>query len=60
MSLTVNDVGDDDDGTTRFAVNIIPHTAAHTTLGELTPGSPVNLEIDVIARFLQRMHATRV
>ena len=59
-SLTVNDVNDDDGDGTRVAVNIIPHTAAHTTLGSLAAGSAVNVEIDVISRYLQRMAASRM
>lgn len=39
----------------RFSVAVIPHTLAHTTLGELRAGSPVNLEQDVIARWVERM-----
>ena len=54
VSLTVNDVLDSP-GETRFAVNIIPHTWAVTTLGELAEGREVNLEIDVLARYLKRM-----
>ena len=54
VSLTVNDVRDTDDGT-HFSVNIIPHTWAVTTLGALAPGSQVNLEIDILARYLARM-----
>ena len=54
VSLTVNSVEDRGD-LTRFTVNIIPHTADHTTLGALTAGASVNLEIDVLARYLQRM-----
>jgi riboflavin synthase len=54
VSLTVNDVRDAEDGT-HFSVNIIPHTAAMTTLGGLAAGSHVNLEIDVLARYLARM-----
>jgi riboflavin synthase len=50
VSLTVNEV----EGC-RFGVNIIPHTWEVTTLGELTPGSRVNVEIDVIARYLDRL-----
>jgi riboflavin synthase len=42
-----------------FGVNIIPHTAAVTTFGDLRPGAQVNLEIDVLARYLQRMEALR-
>ncbi len=54
VSLTVNEVADHSDGA-QFAVNIIPHTAAHTTLGGLGAGDAVNLEIDVLARYLGRM-----
>jgi riboflavin synthase len=39
----------------RFDVNIIPHTHQVTTLGELRPGDGVNIEIDVIARYLDRL-----
>jgi riboflavin synthase len=59
VSLTVNEVSDQDDGTTRFAINLIPHTQAVTTLGTLAPHSQVNIEIDVLARYLQRMEAYR-
>ena len=54
VSLTVNDVRDAEDGT-HFSVNIIPHTAAVTTLGALVTGGSVNLEIDILARYLARM-----
>ncbi len=50
VSLTVNHVQDDS-----FDVNLIPHTMQHTTLQYLTAGSPVNLEIDQIARYVERM-----
>ena len=59
VSLTVNEVVDQDDGTTHFAINLIPHTQAVTTLGALAPGQQVNIEIDVLARYLQRMEAYR-
>ena len=59
VSLTVNDVADEPDGTARFALNIIPHTAEVTTLGTLREGDSVNLEIDVLARYLQRMQSLR-
>lgn len=59
VSLTVNEVADQDDGTAHFAINLIPHTQAVTTLGALTQGQAVNLEIDVLARYLQRMEAVR-
>ena len=58
VSLTVNEVADDDRAT-RFAVNLIPHTRAATTLGDLTDGATVNIEIDVLARYLQRMEHYR-
>lgn len=57
VSLTVNEVADQADGTCHFALNIIPHTAQVTTLGQLAPGRQVNLEIDVLARYLQRMQS---
>ena len=59
VSLTVNEVRDAEDGSTHFAVNIIPHTAQHTTLGELSQGRQLNVEVDVIARYIDRMLATR-
>lgn len=59
VSLTVNDVADQPDGTCHFMLNIIPHTADVTTLGALVPGGKVNLEIDVLARYLQRMQSLR-
>jgi len=49
ISLTVNAVGRGD-----FAVNIIPHTLVATTLGDLSPGAAVNLEIDLLARYVAR------
>ena len=59
VSLTVNEVRDAEDGNTHFAVNIIPHTAQHTTLGDLKAGQQLNVEIDVLARYLDRMLAAR-
>ncbi len=53
VSLTVNEVAG-----RRFGVNIIPHTWKVTTLGELKPGSKVNLEIDVLARYAARWRET--
>ena len=53
VSLTVNEVEDD-----VFGVNIIPHTWEVTTLGQLTTGSRVNLEIDMLARYLARWRET--
>ena len=59
VSLTVNEVRDAGDGTTHFTVNIIPHTAQITTFGEIAAGRQLNVEIDVIARYLERMIAAR-
>ena len=59
VSLTVNDVKEADDGTTHFAVNIIPHTAQNTTLGGIGAGRQLNVEIDVLARYIDRMLAVR-
>ena len=57
VSLTVNDVTDQADGTAHFTLNVIPHTRAMTTLDEAVAGRPVNLEIDILARYLARMQA---
>jgi len=54
VSLTVNRVDDLPDGC-EFSVNLIPHTLQHTTLGSLAVGQRVNLEIDLIARYVERM-----
>ncbi|HEY3184676.1 MAG TPA: riboflavin synthase [Gaiellaceae bacterium] len=51
-SLTIADL--DDEG---FAVALIPHTLAETTLGALAPGDPVNLEADVLAKYVERLLA---
>lgn len=59
VSLTVNAVDDHADGSCTFHLNLIPHTAEVTTLGDLATGDGVNLEIDVLARYLQRMQSLR-
>jgi riboflavin synthase len=59
VSLTVNEVAESEDGAVQFSVNIIPHTAEKTTFGEIVPGPQLNVEIDVIARYLERMLAAR-
>src|SRR3954454_6317752 len=59
VSMTVNEVRDADDGSTHFSVNVIPHTARHTTLGELRQGQQLNVEVDVLARYIDRMLAAR-
>jgi riboflavin synthase len=53
VSLTVNTVKDQ-----IFAVNVIPHTQALTTLGKLEINDPVNLEIDMLARYVARLTET--
>ena len=50
VSLTVNDRS-----RAHFGVNLVPHTLGVTTLGGLVPGAPVNLEVDLVARYLERL-----
>jgi riboflavin synthase len=54
ISLTVASLGDNG-----FAVAVIPHTLAVTTLGTKGPGDPVNLEVDVVAKYVERLMATQ-
>ena len=54
VSLTVNQITDQPQGC-EVSINLIPHTISHTALGELHVGSAVNLEIDLIARYVERM-----
>jgi riboflavin synthase len=55
VSLTVNAVLDHPDGC-EFSVNVIPHTLQNTTLGQMKVGDKLNLEIDLIARYVERLH----
>ena len=57
VSLTVNSIDDRDDGT-EFSINLIPHTVQVTTLKNVKAGDQVNLEIDLIARYVERMLST--
>ncbi len=59
VSLTVNEVREADDGATHVSVNIIPHTAEHTTFGTAVVGGQLNVEVDVLARYIDRMVAAR-
>jgi riboflavin synthase len=54
VSLTVNQVQDQRDGCL-ISINLIPHTIANTALGSLVKSDPVNLEIDTVARYVERM-----
>jgi len=54
VSLTVNAVD-----AAGFEVNLVPHTVAHTAFGETAVGAAVNLEVDTIARYVERLLATR-
>jgi riboflavin synthase len=54
VSLTVNEVEDD-----MFGVNIIPHTASVTLFGSMKPGDRVNIEIDMLARYVARLAETK-
>ena len=51
VSLTINAISG-----SRFSANLIPHTLEATTLGGLSPGARVNLEVDLIARYVERLH----
>jgi riboflavin synthase len=55
VSLTVNEVESLPGGGVAFFVNIIPHTATQTGFGDVKPGDRVNIEIDILARYLGRM-----
>lgn len=59
VSMTVNEVRDADGNSTHFLVNVIPHTGQHTTLGELAAGRQLNVEVDVLSRYIDRMLAAR-
>jgi riboflavin synthase len=59
VSLTVNEVEALPGGFVRFGVNIIPHTAGQTSFRDVAPGRAVNIEIDILARYLGRMLETR-
>src|ERR1043165_2176283 len=59
VSLTVNDVREAEDGSTHLSVNIIPHTAQETTFGNIEVGRQLNVEVDVLARYIERMLAAR-
>jgi riboflavin synthase len=54
VSLTVNRIDDGHQGC-EFSINLIPHTVDHTALGQLASGHSVNLEIDTVARYVERM-----
>ncbi len=58
VSLTVNEVTDNQDATD-FTINLIPHSAEYTTLGSLAVGDAVNIEIDVLVRYLKRLEDSR-
>jgi riboflavin synthase len=57
VSLTVNSIADRDDGC-EFSINLIPHTVQVTTLRHLKEGARINLEVDLIARYVERMLST--
>ena len=59
VSLTINQVADIKSGACEFSVNLIPHTLAMTNLKNLSAGSQVNLEVDLIARYVERMLAAQ-
>ena len=55
VSLTVNEV----DGA-RFGVNLIPHTVEKTTFSDLAPGAAVNIEVDMVARYVERLQQENI
>ena len=55
VSLTCFNIDDDDTGGCEFSVALIPHTMAMTTIGTAQPGDPVNVEVDVLARYVERL-----
>ncbi|MDA5194087.1 riboflavin synthase [Govanella unica] len=57
VSLTVNEVEDLADGSATFGINIIPHTQENTSFGSAKGGDAVNVEIDVLARYVARLNA---
>ena len=58
VSLTVNTVEDAPESA-RFSINLIPHTAKETTFGQIASGRQLNVEVDVLARYIDRMLAAR-
>jgi riboflavin synthase len=58
VSLTVNTVEDGGESM-RFSINVIPHTAQETTFGQIAAGRQLNVEVDVLARYIDRMMAAR-
>jgi riboflavin synthase len=60
VSLTVAAVDDEPDGTATVTVSLIPETLERTTLGRRAVGEPVNLEVDVLAKYVERMLGDRV
>ena len=60
VSLTVNEIEDlGDSSGTRFGINLIPHTQAQTNFGDMAVGRQLNIEIDILARYLGRMLEAR-
>ncbi|MEO8459147.1 MAG: riboflavin synthase [Dokdonella sp.] len=57
VSLTVNEVDSDHGDTSHLRVNLIPHTLAVTTFGARRIGESVNVEVDLLARYIERLHA---
>ena len=56
VSLTVNEVIDEDQKPSVFGINVIPHTQEKTTFSDVKVGDKVNLEIDILARYVARMN----
>ncbi|HYJ31201.1 MAG TPA: riboflavin synthase, partial [Allosphingosinicella sp.] len=59
VSLTVNEVEEGADGGVIFSINLIPHTAAQTSFESVEPGRKLNIEIDILARYIGRLMEVR-
>jgi riboflavin synthase len=59
VSLTVNDLGKTDNSAVLLSVNLIPHTAQNTTFGAVEIAQQLNVEVDLLARYIDRMLTTR-
>jgi riboflavin synthase len=55
VSLTINSISDQADKTSIIGITLIPHTWTHTNLSHLKPGDPVNVEVDILAKYVERL-----
>jgi riboflavin synthase len=55
VSLTLNSVSDQSDGSSLVGITVIPHTWSHTNLSRLAPGDLINVEVDILAKYVERL-----